>query len=105
MDERYGIQSSQLIKDVQWIEDAAEQGDVLLCKGLRIATNPLEAAAVYRVSARAFALSRRDIDGLAMARCFLDNAQRIFRMARRADGPYVVSVSGNGLRRVPLNLH
>jgi len=40
----------------------------------------------------------------AMARCFLDNEQRIYRMARRAEGPYVVSVSGNGLRRVTLNL-
>jgi hypothetical protein len=104
MDERYGVQTSQLIKDVQWIEDAAERGDVLRCKDLRIATNPLEAAAVHRVTARAFALSRRDIDGPAMARCFLGNAQRIFRMARRAEGPYVVSVSGNGLRRVSLNL-
>lgn len=104
MDERYGVQSSPLIRDVQWIEDAAEHGDVLLCKDLRIATNPLEAATVHRMSARAFVLARRDIDGPAMARCFLDNEHRIFRMARRAEGPYVVSVSGNGLRRVTLNL-
>jgi hypothetical protein len=104
MDERYGALDSQLIRDTQWIEEATEHGDVLLCKDLRIAKNPLEADAVHRVSARAFGLARRDIDGPAMAKCFLDNQQRIFRMASGAIGPYVVSVSANGLRRVSLNL-
>ncbi len=104
MDERYGIAASQSIKDIQWIEEAAERGDVMLCKDLRVAANPLEADVVHRVSARVFGLARRDIDGPTMARCFLENEQRIFRMARRAEGPYVVSVSMTGLRRVPLNL-
>jgi hypothetical protein len=39
-----------------------------------------------------------------MANCLLANEQRIFRMARRAQGPCVVSVSESGLRRVPLDL-
>jgi hypothetical protein len=104
MDERYGVHSSQLVSDVQWIEDATDQGDVLLTKDLRIAFNPLEAATVDRVSARVFALARRDIDGPTMGRYFLDNQRRIFRMADRATGPYVVSVSLNGLRRTPINL-
>ena len=56
------------------------------------------------MSARVFGLARRNIDGPTMARCFLENEQRIFRMARGAEGRYVVSVSMNGLRRVPLNL-
>jgi hypothetical protein len=103
MDERYGVSESQLIRDVQWIEDATEHGDVLLTKDLRIATNPLEAAAVHRVSARAFGLARRNVDGPTMASYFLSNRSRLFRMAARAEGPYVVAVS-NGLRRVPLNL-
>jgi hypothetical protein len=104
MDERYGIYASQLIKDVQWIEEATEHGEVLLTKDLRIAANPLEAAAVDRVPARAFGLARRDIDGPTMASYFLCKEPRIFRMAGRAAGLYVVSVSTNGLRRVPLNL-
>lgn len=104
MDERYGIHGSQLISDLQWIEEATDHGDVLLTKDLRIAANPLEAAVVHRVSARAFGLARRDIDGATMASYFLDNQDRIFRMAGRAIGPYVVSVSNAGLRRVTLNL-
>lgn len=104
MDERYGADDSQLIQDTRWIEEATDRGDVILCKDLRIARNPLEAAVIHRTSARAFGLARRDIDGPAMARCFLINEQRIFRMAQRAGGPYVVSVSEEGLRRVRLNL-
>src|SRR6266567_7194698 len=90
MDERYGVNISPFIKDVQWIEDAANREDVILCKDLRIAHNPLEAAAVYRTSARAFGLSRRDVDGPTMAAYFLECQQRIFRMADHAEGPYVV---------------
>jgi hypothetical protein len=104
MDERYGPDKSPAIKDVQWIEDAAGHGDVILCKDLRIASNPLEAAAVHRTSARAFGLARRDVDGPTMISYFLSHQQQIFHMATRAEGPYVVSISQNGLRRVRLNL-
>ena len=103
MDERYGVEPSQLISDVQWIEEATLAGDVLLAKDLRIARNVLEATAVYQTSARVFALARRDIDGPTMAQYFLDNESRIMSMAGRAAGPYVVAVSREGLRRVRLN--
>jgi hypothetical protein len=56
MDERYGIEQSQLIRDVRWIEEATLAGDVLLAKDLRIANNVLEATAVYQTSARVFAV-------------------------------------------------
>ena len=57
MDERYGADQSQSIQDTQWIEEATLAGDVLLCKDLAIAQNPLEAQAIYMTSARVFALS------------------------------------------------
>jgi hypothetical protein len=108
MDERYGTKQSQHINDAQWIEEATANGDVLLSKDLRIARNPLEAAVVDRVSARAFGLARRDVDGATMVRYFLENDVAIFQMARRASGPYVVSVSDSvgprPLRRLKLNV-
>jgi hypothetical protein len=58
MDERYGKGESQRIFDTQWIEEAALQGGVLLCKDLAIAHNPLEARVIYMTSARAFASPR-----------------------------------------------
>jgi len=110
MDERHGPQESQRVGDIdiRWIEEATENGDVLLSKDLRIAKNPLEAAAVHRVSARAFGLARRDVDAATMTRYFLGNETAIFQMARRASGPYVVSVHDSTvarpLRRLKLNL-
>ena len=108
MDERYGAQESQRIGDIQWIEEATENGDVLLSKDLRIAKNPLEAAVVDRVSARAFGLARRDVNGATMTRYFLGNEAAILQMARRASGPYVVAVHDSStprpLRRLKLNL-
>ncbi len=108
MDERYGVRASQRIRDVQWIEDATNNGDVLLCKDLRIARNPLEAAVVDRVSARVFGLKDRNVAGPAMVSNFMGNQGAIFQMARRAAGPYVVSVDDSNvprpLRRLRLNL-
>jgi PIN domain-containing protein len=53
IDERYGKDGSQKIQDTKWIEEATLAGDVLLCKDLAIAHNPLEAQVVY-MPARAY---------------------------------------------------
>jgi hypothetical protein len=79
MDERYGAGQSQSIRDAQWIEEATPAGDVLLCKDLAIAQNPLEAQAVYMTSARAFALSNAQVTGPAMAQWYLDNEAKIVK--------------------------
>jgi hypothetical protein len=54
MDERHGKTQSQQVKDTQWIEEATMAGDVLLCKDLAVAHNPLEAQVIYMSSARVF---------------------------------------------------
>lgn len=82
MDERYGASQSQKIQDTEWIEQATLAGDVLLCKDLAIAQNPLEAQVIYMTSARAFGLSNAAISGPAMAQWYLDTEARI-----RQDGP------------------
>ena len=81
MDERYGKSSSQLIQDTQWIEEAALAGDVLLCKDLAIARNPLEAQVIYMASARVFALSNATLPGAVMAQWYLANEVRIVEAA------------------------
>ena len=103
MDERYGKASSQDIQDTQWIEQASLAGDVLLCKDLAIAHNPLEAQVVYMTSARLFALSNASLAGPAMAQWYIDNEAKIVTAALRARGPYIMSVNPSyGLRRVKL---
>jgi hypothetical protein len=104
MDERYGITESQRVSDEDWIADAAGRGEILLCKDLAIARNQNEAEAVYRVDARVFALANANLTGVQAAARLLDHSDRIAAMALRAAGPYVVSVTANGLRRCRLNL-
>ncbi|QBI54376.1 PIN-like domain-containing protein [Streptomonospora litoralis] len=104
MDERYGKDSSQRVEDVQWIEEATAKGDVLLCKDLQIAVNPLEAHCIYMNSARAFGLANRRLKGPPMVELFLGHAAAVCRMAHRAEGPYVVAISEHGLRRRKLHL-
>jgi PIN like domain len=103
MDERYGADRSQNVQDTQWIEEATLAGDVLLCKDLAIAQNPLEAQAIYMTSAKVFALSNASIVGSTMAQWYLDNEAKIVRTALRAKGPYVMAVNPSyGLRRARL---
>jgi hypothetical protein len=103
MDERYGADHSQDIQDTQWIEEATLSGDVLLCKDLAVAQNPLEAQAVYMTSARVFALSNARIPGPAMAQWYLEHEDKIIKTALKASGPYVMAVNPSyGLRRVRL---
>lgn len=102
MDERYGADASQLIRDDQWIAEASSLGEVLLCKDRAIARGPGEARAVYMHDARVFALARANLSGPDMAALFLSAQHRIVRMAGRARGPYVMSVSREGLRRLRL---
>lgn len=103
MDERYGAERSMEIQDTQWIEEATLAGDVLLCKDLAIARNPLEAQVIYMTSARVFALSKANLTGPVMAQQYLDNEEKIVTMALKAEGPYVMAVNvTNSLRRVKL---
>lgn len=102
MDERYGRDRSQRITDAEWVGDAASRGEVLLCKDRAIAARPAEAMAVYFNEARVFALAHASLTGPAMADVFLTAERSIVRTACRASGPYVISVSRDGLRRLRL---
>lgn len=103
MDERYGKSESKRIEDTQWIEEATLAGDILLCKDVAIAQNPLEAQVVYMSGARMFGLSNANLVGRVMAQWFLDNEARIVRAASKAEGPYFMSVNPSyGLRRLKL---
>jgi hypothetical protein len=104
MDERYGVRGSESVADTDWISDAAGRGEVMLCKDLAIARNQLEAEAVYAYDARVFSLANANMTAREAAACLLSHADGIVATARRAAGPYVVSVSTQGLRRCRLNL-
>ncbi|GAA2362807.1 hypothetical protein Cme02nite_41510 [Catellatospora methionotrophica] len=105
MDERYGFEQSQAVADVDWIAEAAERDEVILCKDLAIARNPLEAEAVRRTSARIFGLANARLTGHDAGRLFLHHQAQIFTMAGRAEGPYVVAVAQDTIRRRRLQIN
>ena len=82
-----------------WIEEATLAGDVLLCKDLAIAKNPLEAQVVYMTSARVFGLSNASITGPMMAQWYLDNEARIVRAALGSSQPELAG-QGAGMSRI-----
>jgi hypothetical protein len=103
MDERYGKLESQGIQDAKWIQDATLNGDVILCKDLKIASNPLEAQVVYMTSAKVFGLANAQLTGRAMSDWYLRREGDIVAMAQSADGPFVAAVHlAHRLRRVRL---
>jgi PIN like domain len=99
MDERYGKHHSQRISDEQWIAEATDRMEILLCKDTAIASNPAEARLVYMCQARVFALANANLAAETMTEVFLLNSTRIVRMAAHARGPYVVAISAQGMRR------
>lgn len=104
MDERYGTSDSQRLLDIEWIPEAVAQGDVILCKDLAIARNPLEAQLIYTNDARMFGLADANLSGPKMAEWFLRCEDQIVNAAKRAGRPFVMAVNPSyGLRRVRLH--
>ena len=90
-------------RNTKWIQEATINGDVILCKDLKIASNPLEAQVVYMTSARVFGLANAQLTARAMTTWYLRREAEIVAMAQRADGPFVTAVhASQQLRRVKL---
>jgi hypothetical protein len=102
MDDRYGVQRSQSVTDVEWIHDAAARGEVLVCKDRRMAKRPLEAEAIYYAEAKVLILASAQITGPEMRARLLGNADAIERLAN-VQGPWVFGVYADRIDRIRLN--
>lgn len=103
MAERYGVERSQSVADVEWITEAADRGDVLLANDRAIAKKPLEVEAIRMSSARVFVIASANITGPQMLERLLANESAIERAALR-EGPYVYGVDVATLHRIKLRL-
>ena len=99
MDERYGLDHSQNVADVDWIRDACMEGDLIIAKDRAIAKRPLEVDAVVANRAQAFIIASANITGMQMLDRLLANAASIERAAD-AEGPFVWSVDVHRLQRI-----
>jgi hypothetical protein len=102
MDERYGSARSQDVADVDWIRDAAAQGEVLLSKDRAIARRPLEAEAIYYNEARVFVIASAQITGPEMLSRVIGNASAIERIGGQ-HGPFVFAIYEASVARLRLN--
>lgn len=102
MDERYGTAASQLVKDEDWIHDAAARGELLVCKDRNVAKRRLEAQAIFYSSARVLVIASASISGPEMLARLLGNADAISALAPR-QGPWVFGVYEHRLGPIRLN--
>lgn len=102
MRERYGPIAAQQLADIDWIHEATGEGEVLLTGDKAIAKRPLEAKAVLAAGARVFALGSSQLTGAAKAGRLLGHQRAIFNRANSHPGPYIVSVTGQGLQTLKL---
>jgi hypothetical protein len=100
MDERYGVDESQKVRDVDWVREASLRGEAILCKDKAIAAVPLEAQTVYMHDARVFAIGDARITGMEIAERLIRNQDRIFRWVSMKTGPFVCSVGVKSLKRL-----
>lgn len=86
--ERYGIPQDERITDVQWMRDAAEQGDaVLMCDDAIRKKNPEERRVLAEVALQAFVVNAQ-LPAVEVVKRFLANRGAIER-ACREPGPFV----------------
>ncbi|MFE4468680.1 hypothetical protein ACFRFH_07665 [Leifsonia sp. NPDC056824] len=100
--DQFGDSRAQRMLDEEWIAEGTRLGFVLLAKDHRIATVPLEASCIYLNDARVVTFARGDLTAEQMGDICLAHEKAIHRLAT-VQGPFVFSVSANGLRRKRLN--
>jgi hypothetical protein len=102
MDERYGVNESMKVQDVDWIGEASRRGEAILCKDKAVASVPLEAQTIYMNDARVFAMASGRITGQEMIRRLLVHQDGIFRWASMKPGPFVCGVHADRIARLKL---
>lgn len=97
--EHYGVPADEQVADVDWIEEAAKQGWLILMKDKRIRHRPAEIDAVVAHKARCFVITRGDLPSAEMVKRFVANKTPIFAVAA-SPGPYIYSVQTDRLSRL-----
>lgn len=96
MDERYGAERSQRVKDVTWIEDLGE-GEIALTSDGQIGKVAIQAEAIRRRLARILVIDA-NLTAREQAARLLDSQMRIERVAIARSGPWILSAGADGLR-------
>jgi hypothetical protein len=94
----YGERIGQGLADAEWLRDVGDKGWVVLIKDDRIRYRPAELEALTTAGVRAFCLTNANLRGAEMAQRFVDQLQKIQRIASEQPGPYIYGVYADGVR-------
>lgn len=97
--EHYGVPEDERVADVDWIEEAANQGWPVLMKDKKIRHRRAEIAAVVEHNARCFVITRGDLTSVQYAERFIANRDAIVRTAA-IPGPFIVAVHTDRIERL-----
>jgi hypothetical protein len=95
----YGKAGAQETPDVTWLDRAAAEGWVVLCKDENICERPAELKALARGQVRVFCLMDRHVSFADQAAYFVTNKLRILRACAKP-GPYLYGVYKNKIRKI-----
>lgn len=96
--ERYGVPADEQITDVQWMRDAAANGEaVLMCDDSIRKKNPEERQILIELQLRAFAVSSR-LPGADVVTRFVAQLQAIERACSQP-GPFVYRLHPERIER------
>lgn len=98
MDEHFGARAGELLQDVDWLNEVADSGWVVLHKDLRMRRREHELAAIERHGLRVFCLANGNLPNALMAAHFDTNLNRIIQAARK-NGPYIYGVYEDHIER------
>ena len=86
--------------DVDWIQDVATRGWIILTKDQNIRRNPREREAVIVSGAQVFTLTNGNMPSAVMVRLFAQYWADIERIAATEPGPFIYTISPAGLQRM-----
>jgi len=101
MAERYGHDVGERLEDPDWIRDASENGEAILCKDKMIARRPIEARTVHMCDARVFAMGSGILTGQSMIERIIAHEKRIMQLCS-AKGPFVALIHEDKVVRTKL---
>jgi hypothetical protein len=83
--------------DVEWLREVGNRGWIVLSKDVRIRRDAFEREALRSSGVKAFFLTQQGLSGQEMAQIFLNGLQSMVARAARQPGPFVYTLSRDGV--------
>jgi len=84
-------------QDIDWLPEVGRRGWIILTKDQRIRRRPEERKAFVDARARGFFLTAKGLPGPAVAELFADLLQRMVKMVKQYEAPFIATVRRDGL--------